>query len=123
MIANFEGVALNTTTALRCNVSNQAGTQISTQWNIENFGGNPALQRIVDVAQGLVDIGGDLRPGSTMDTFFNRITILNFTSNLDNAILYCGTGVEPRQANFTIKIYRKFELPSYRHFAHKIYLS
>ena len=109
VIANFEGVALNTTTALRCNVSNQAGTQISTQWNIENFGGNPVLQPI-NVALGLVDIGGDLRPGSTTDTFLNRITVLNFTSDLDNAILYCGTGVDPRLANFTIKIYRKISL-------------
>ena len=55
-------------------------------------------------------IDGDLRPGSTTETFHNRITVANFTSDLDNAILYCGTGLMPRQANFTIRIYREFHV-------------
>ena len=108
VIANFEGT-LNAAT-LRCNISSNQGTQIGTQWNIENFGGNPALQGVSNAAPDLFEIGGDLRPGSTTDTFFNQITILNITRDLDNVIIYCGTGVQPRQANFTIRIYRKFNL-------------
>ena len=104
VIPNFEGP--DNTTTITCNIATNQGVQIGTQWNIENFGGNPVLQS-VNVAPDLFDIGGDLRPGSTTDTFLNQITILNFTSELDNAILYCGTGVDRQQANFTIRIYRK----------------
>ena len=107
VIANFEGTISAAT--LRCNISNE-GRQIGTQWSIENFGGNPALQRVSDAAPNLFEFGGDLRPGSTTDTFLNRLTIVNITSDLDNAIVYCGTGVERRLANFTVRIYRKFEL-------------
>ena len=104
VIANFEG-SLNAAT-LRCNISNQ-GVQISTQWSIENLGGNLALQTVVNVSPGLFEVGGDFRPGSSTDTFLNRVTVLNFTSDLDNAIVYCGTGLERRQANFTIRLYRE----------------
>ena len=107
VIANFEGTI--NATMLSCNISNE-GTQIGTQWAIENFRGNPALQTVSDAAPDLFEFGGDLRPGSTTDTFLNRLTIVNITSDLDNAILYCGTGVERRQANFTMRIYREFEL-------------
>ena len=107
VIANFEGT-LNAAT-LRCNISNE-GVQIGTQWSIENFRGNPALQRVASAAPDLFEFGGDLRPGSTTDTFLNRVTVLNFTSDLDNAIVYCGTGAEPRMANFTLRIYRKLML-------------
>ena len=110
VIANFEG-SLNAAT-LRCNISNQ-GVQISTQWSIENLGGNSALQRVVDVLLDLFEVGGDLRPGSTTGTFLNQITVLNFTSDLDNTILYCGTGQERRQAKFTLRLYREFH-HSYR---------
>ena len=104
VIPNFEGTVSNTT--ITCNITN-GGIQIGTQWNIENFGGNPNLQTVNNVAPNIFDIGGDLRPGSNVDTFQNQITILNFTSDLDNVTLYCGTGVERRMANFTIRIYRK----------------
>ena len=106
VIANFEG-ALSATT-LSCNISNSEGTQIGTQWAIENYRGNPALQRVSDAAPDLFEFGGDLRPGSTTNTFSNRLTIVNVTSDLDNVILYCGTGIQRRQVNFTIRIYRKF---------------
>ena len=109
VIANFEGT-LNATT-LSCNISTDSeGTQIGTQWVTENFRGNPALQRVSDAAPDLFEFGGDLRPGSTTDTFLNRLTIVNVTSDLDNVILYCGTDIQRRQANFTIRLYCKFEL-------------
>ena len=105
VIADFEGT-LNATT-FRCNISH-GGIQVGTQWSIENFGGNPSLQTVSNAASDLFEFGGDLRPESTTDTFINRITVLNFTSDLDNAIVYCGTGAQRRQANFMLRIYRKF---------------
>ena len=39
----------------------------------------------------------------------NKLTAQNLTSNLDGAVLYCGTEQEPRLANFTIRIYRKHQ--------------
>lgn len=39
----------------------------------------------------------------------NKLTVQNLTSNLDGAVLYCGTEQEPRLANFTIRIYRKHQ--------------
>ena len=104
VIANFEGT-LNAAT-LRCNINNE-GVQIGTQWSIENFRGNSALQIVIDAAPDLFEFGGDLRPGSNTDTFLNQVTVLNFTSDLDNAIVYCGTGIERRMANFTLRIYSK----------------
>ena len=98
---NFEGTD---NTIITCNITN-GGIQIGTQWSVENFGGDPVLQPVA--SDDVFDISGDLRPGSTTDTFLNQITVLIFTSELDNAILYCGTGVERRQANFTIRLYRK----------------
>ena len=102
VVANFEGT-LNATT-LTCNITN-AGFQISTQWSIENFGGNPALQTVIN-APDFFDIDGDLVPSTTL-SYHNRLTVLNFTSVLDNATLYCGSGAFLRQANFIFKIYSK----------------
>ena len=39
----------------------------------------------------------------------NKLTVQNLTSNLDGAVLYCGTEQEPQLANFTIRIYRKHQ--------------
>ena len=39
----------------------------------------------------------------------NKLTVQNLTSNLDGAVLYCGTEQEPRLANFTIRIYCKHQ--------------
>ena len=76
-----------------------------TQWNLENFRGlglGPTSN-----APELFEIGGDPHPDYPDATYLNRLTVLNMTSELDDVILYCGTGAQPRQANFTLKIYRK----------------
>lgn len=39
----------------------------------------------------------------------NKLTVKNLTSNLDGAVLYCGTEREPQLANFTLRIYRKHQ--------------
>ena len=45
-----------------------------------------------------------------MSTFENRLRVLNLVSDLDGAIIYCGTGVAPRQAHFVLRIYSKLEV-------------
>lgn len=39
----------------------------------------------------------------------NKLEVKNLTSNLDGAVLYCGTEREPQLANFTLRIYRKHQ--------------
>ena len=54
-------------------------------------------------------ISGDERNDSTgLSTFRNRLTILNFTSDLEDATLFCGTGADPEFASFPLRLYRKF---------------
>jgi hypothetical protein len=50
-------------------------------------------------------ISGDMINSVNID---NRLTLLRLAPELDGVILYCGTGSLPRQANFPIRIYRKF---------------
>ena len=107
MIADFEG-ASNTT--LMCDVFVNSGSlQITTQWFLEDFGGNTGLQTLPQDAS-LFLLTGDLRPGDPSVTFNNHLVLLNLTSSLDRVTLYCGTGQNPRQANFTLIIYRKLKL-------------
>ena len=54
-------------------------------------------------------ITGDERNDSTgLPTFRNRLTILNFTSDLEDATLFCGTAADPEFASFPLRLYRKF---------------
>ena len=54
-------------------------------------------------------INGDERNDSTgLPTFRNRLTILNFTSDVEDATLFCGTGNTPEFASFPLRLYRKF---------------
>ena len=105
MVANFEG-AVNATT-LTCNVINE-GNQIGTIWSVSNFGGVPSRRNVgtADPDRDFFLISGTLRPNSTL-TFGNRITILNWTSAVDTATLFCGTGREPEQASVVLRIYSK----------------
>ena len=104
MIAGFEG-AENATT-ITCNVTNSQGIQISAQWSLGNFRGSEGLQTIINAAPELFKIDGDLIPGTTF-TFENKLTVLNFVSDLDRVIVYCGTGARPQEASFTLRIYRE----------------
>ena len=60
-----------------------------------------------NAAPELFSFSGDPIPGLNF-TYENSLTVTNLTSDLDGVIIYCGTGVQPRQANFTLRIYRKF---------------
>ena len=105
MIVDFEGT-INSTT-LTCNITN-LGNQISTQWGVGSFRGVPGLQLITDdLAPELFLISGDPIPSFPIFTYRNRLTILVMTSDLDEVIVYCGSGTDPQQANFVLRLYRK----------------
>ena len=108
VVANVKG-ALNVTT-LTCNVSNSStGHQIASIWTMKDFRNTSGHEVVTPVALDLFyvdgdpDEFGDTQPGAKFD---NHLTILNFTSELDGEIVYCGTKANPEEANFTLRLYR-----------------
>ena len=104
MISNFEG-ALNATT-ITCTITRDSpiGPQITTQWNVGNFRGNGESLVAINAAPELFSVGGDPIPNTNF-LFDNELTILNWAAELDGVIVYCGTGADPQQASFTLRIY------------------
>ena len=91
-------------TTIACNITH-GGIQITTQWNVANFrGGGPNSLFAHTVAPELFSVGGDPIP-NTNYLFNNELTVLNWAAELDRAIVYCGTGQDPQQASFTLRIY------------------
>ena len=112
IIADFGGLLNNT--IFMCDVIvNNGSQQITTQWFIENLGGNTGLRALPQDAN-LFLLTGDQRPSDPSLTFNNHLVLLNLTSNLDDATIYCGTGQNPRQANFSLRIYRKLQTIQFR---------
>ena len=108
-IADFEGT-LNATT-LTCNVTFQEN-QISTTWSVGNFRGIQGPRIIAqNFATELFAIGGDPDPNNPGLTYLNQLTILNLTSELDGVTVFCGTGGNLQQAQFLLRVYRKFSVP------------
>ena len=108
LIVNFEGTLENAVT-ITCNITHiiqNVVTQISTQWNIENFRNSANLVSLPSDNIPEITIDGDLRPSGS--TFRNRLTISALTSQLDGVIIHCGTGEQPQQASYPVRIYRKF---------------
>ena len=107
VIANFEGTANAST--LTCNVTLSDGsTPTSTEWFVQNFREISALQVINDdFFTEIFTVGGDPRPTDPTRTFRNRLTLLNFTAELDRVMVYCGTGgiSYRKQANFYLRVY------------------
>ena len=111
VIADFEG-AENVITIM-CNVTNGGNPliQLETRWSIANFRGKADLQIITDTFNtSLFLVSGDPDPMGPSGSFRNRLTILRLTSDLDGVILFCGVGALARQANFPLRIYRKFSI-------------
>jgi hypothetical protein len=100
VVANFEG-AVNATTLI-CNVT-RGENQIDTFWRIGNFRGVTGLQSLLNFINSSQNIF--LAQG----LFLNELIITNWTSEVDRVIVFCGTGAEPKQANVTLRIYRKLE--------------
>lgn len=96
LIAGFEGAT--NISVLFCNIFSD-NQQISTLWNT----GNVANGIIQPLSQSLTSLV------VTKDSLYeNKLTILNLTSNLNDMIVFCGTEEDPKLANFTLRIYRKY---------------
>ena len=75
---------------------------------MKDFGNVSGHQYATHVAPDLFYVDGDPdvfadTPGASFD---NRLTILNFASEVDGETLYCGTRANPEEANFTLRVYR-----------------
>ena len=104
VIANFEGT-VNAST-LTCNVTLSDGSMTSTAWFVRNFRESTGLQFInLDFETEIFSIGGDPRPTDPTRTFLNRLILLNFTAELDDVTLYCGTGHRREEGVFFLRIY------------------
>ena len=104
VIAHFEGTV--NVTVLTCNITNNEGLQISTQWTLGNFRGHESQLQSVSVAPDLFLVTGDLATSDPRITYRNRLTVLRLTSELDGVKVYCGGGGQFQQAHFTLRIYR-----------------
>ena len=108
MIADFEGT-VNVTTLI-CNITNPSiNNQDITVWSIGNFRGVSEVRTLLlTTAPELFEFGGDPIPATPSFNFNNRLTILQLSSELDEAIVYCGIGGAGQQANFIFRVYRKY---------------
>jgi hypothetical protein len=102
VVANFEG-SLNATT-LTCNISHE-GSQRFTFWSIANFRGIAGIQSLGTLRDQNLPLQLMLR----MDSFFNQVIVTNWTTELDQVIIFCGLGSQRTQANITLRLYRKFK--------------
>ena len=106
MIGNFEGT-LNATT-ITCDIVNRSRNQINTVWRISNFRGVSSVRVLADnIAPEIFLFDGDAIPGNGPTlTYRNRLTILDFSSDLDRVTVSCGNSAFPVQADFVFRIYR-----------------
>ena len=99
-VGNFEG-AVNVTT-ITCNVTRD-GSQAETAFSVTNFRGDPIVRPVFTLQnQDVFLISGPLN---------NKLIITNWTSEVDNVTLYCGTPSVLLQAYVTLRLYSKFALP------------
>lgn len=106
LIADFQDTANAST--LTCNITDEQGQQLGTDWTLQNFRGYSSQLQSITAAgvRELFAVSGDPTnyPGIT---YRNRLLILNLTSELDDVMVYCGARSHLRDANFTLRIYRK----------------
>ena len=111
VVAHLPG-AINAT-VIECNVFQEISDddgellQISTTWSLLNFRSiSEIIVNNIGFA-GLFLIGGTPSPSGFLgSTFRNRITVLNFTEDLDESVLLCGTAKEGL-GYFNFRVYSK----------------
>ena len=82
--------------------------QVTTTWTLQNFRsrGDTVLVTKTNFA-GIFSIGGSRTPpGSLGPTYRDRITVVNFSEDLDNTVLMCGTGKQAL-GFFNLRVYSK----------------
>ena len=81
--------------------------QITTTWTIQPSGSSD--RNLIIQSDARFSIGGTATPsGSFSATYRNRLTVVEFTEDLDGAILMCGTA-EREEGFFNIRVYSKFD--------------
>ena len=105
VIADFEGTQNAST--LSCNITNEQGLQIITQWTIRNFEGQGSRLQSIAIAPEFFSVSGDPTSFPSL-TYRNHLVVLNLTTKLDTVMVYCGGSDRLQQANFTLRIYRKY---------------
>lgn len=87
-------------------------SQISTTWMLQKFwstSGSEGILVIQSAFMGVFLIGGTPRPPGfdfLGKTYRNRIKVLNFTEDLDGAVLACGSE-EQGSGYFNLRVYSK----------------
>ena len=97
--------AVNVT--FECVVTNDQGMQDTTQWNIENFRGNPGAQSILMALNDTI-LGGEPSNG-VLPTFRTRLIFPEFLEDLDGTTLTCGLppASSLRDGQFQLRVYSK----------------
>ena len=109
VIADFEGTQNAST--LTCNISDDQGLQILTQWTLLNYDGSGSLLRSITIAAEYFSVSGDPTGHPIIPTYHNHLVVLRLATELDGVLVYCGGYDQFQQANFTLRIYRKFNKP------------
>ena len=83
--------------------------QIGTTWTLQPSSSNSDILILQSTFEGILHLGGTARPlGSPLGgTFMNRLTVVNFTEDLDGAVLSCGAG-DQILGHFNLRVYREF---------------
>ena len=105
VIADFEGTQNAST--LTCNVTDEQGFQVITRWTLRNYGGHGSLLQSITIAPEFFSVSGDPTSLPSL-TYRNHLVVLNLTTELDTVMVYCGGSDQFQQANFTLRIYRKY---------------
>ena len=92
--------ALNVT--FECIVTDYQGMQDVTQWNIENFRGNPGAQFITIALRDTI-LEGEPTNGGVFATFRTRLIFPVFLKDLDRTTLTCGLPPSIREGQFILR--------------------
>jgi hypothetical protein len=71
-----------------------------TEWSVINFKGVSSFQTLSGNPE-IFRFSGDPIPGTiSTQTFRNKLTILNFSIDLDRVTIFCGSNTSSAQAHF-----------------------
>ena len=94
-----------------CNIrGEQDGQIVTTSWTLQNYRGVSGERFVVQSDfLDVFSISGDIRPAGS--TYRNRLTVLNFTEELDGTVLRCKYSRKVLAINeglFYLRVYSKF---------------
>ena len=87
--------------------------QIGTTWSLQAFGSDREVLVFRAMFKGVFQIEGTARPTDSPlanYTFMNRLTVVNFTEQLDKMVLNCLGPNSTKVGSFILRAYSKFEI-------------